>query len=134
MRKIKFRHWDGKKMRIYEPVQFEEDHLWSWDDVNNSDTGWLMQYTGLKDKNGKEIYEGDVIRVFDTNIGCEVCSEDLLHDDDTYCDNHVCDQEVKFNCGWFCEEEIGDFCPPLNYEYLELEIIGNIYENPELIK
>lgn len=70
----------------------------------------LMQYTGLKDKNGKEIYEGDILR----NYG-----------------NDIEDWVVSYEEGKF----IGIFdnvCEDL-YEIHDFEVIGNIYENPELI-
>ena len=67
----------------------------------------LMQYTGLKDKNGKEIYEGDVVK---TSLGI----------------GKVC---MRLGC-WFIEmqKELGYFHTD------EIEVIGNIYENPELLK
>lgn len=74
----------------------------------------VVQYTGLKDKNGKEIYEGDIIK----------------HD------YYVDAQEIKFN-----ERLITYKCYPADVFILKVdeeqenfEIIGNIYENPELLK
>lgn len=72
----------------------------------------LMQYTGLLDKNGKEIYEGDILRV---NIGGDV--QDSLY-------------EVKDMRELFSEFRHDDSY----YQFYEVEIVGNIYENPELLK
>lgn len=59
MREIKFRAWDGEGMRDVFSVQaFSGEVLYA-----GGIKDWkLMQYTGLKDKNGVEIYEGDIIR------------------------------------------------------------------------
>lgn len=105
---------------------------------NHPENFELMQFTGLKDKNGVEIYEGDVIKVFDLNRCCPDCDaidqgEKAEHDEDG-CENYLCTQEVKFNCGWFCKEDTGDYCPPLSEDFIEMEVIGNIYQNLELLK
>lgn len=72
-----------------------------------NETSILMQFTGLKDKNGKEIYEGDIIN--DNGLICE----------------------IKFVEGCFVKNfETGNWII-LNYN--KIEIIGNIYENPELL-
>jgi hypothetical protein len=67
-----------------------------------------MQYTGLKDRNGKEIYEGDF-----TDEGPVIFHNDYL--------------------GFFVKTNSEEEFKPL-YDFALLEIIGNIYENPELLK
>ena len=75
--------------------------------------GTTTQFTGLKDKNGKEIYEGDVVK------------------DDAVSDGVY---SVAFRKGAWCIET--DHWTHSNYMYgrTGLHVIGNIYENPELIK
>ncbi|MBS6025971.1 MAG: hypothetical protein KIB00_18040 [Paeniclostridium sordellii] len=71
----------------------------------------IMQYTGLKDKNGKEIYEGDIL----------LCCE--LEINGTVFFNEGC-----FRVQWEnCIEDLYENCDVY-------EVIGNIYENPELLK
>jgi uncharacterized phage protein (TIGR01671 family) len=82
----------------------------------------LMQYTGLKDKNGKEIFEGDIISVCNGSINCVEWMDDP--------------REVKYtvnkgyNLPLFCWDENGES----NFDSTHwCEVIGNIYENPVLI-
>lgn len=150
MREIKFRAWE----KADSAVDFKGKMQFAY---NNSIEYWMnrpseyevMQFTGLLDRHGKEIYEGDIVRVYDVERGC-LCNdwEDCKAPDDTgceehgehihetpqSCDNFLCTQEVKWACGYFCDEDTGDFCPPLANEEIEMEIIGNIYENSELLK
>lgn len=75
----------------------------------------VMQYTGLKDKNGKEIWEGDILKLIDINVSVFFNSATASFD---------------------FQYEGGD-CESLysNIEAgIEMEVIGNIYENPELLK
>lgn len=105
-REIKFRLFGNGKM--FEPFTLDNDF--------DCLTGWmtdriLMQYTGLKDKNGVEIYEGDIIE----------------------CDNekHLISWNNEQSGFWPFTTRIGNL-----YERIRLgfEVIGNIYENPELLK
>lgn len=74
----------------------------------------LMQFTGLKDKNGKEIYEGDIIRR--SLSGATPTTTD----------------KVYFHNGNFVIG-VDDYIKPLS-DFCTLEVIGNIHQNPELLK
>ena len=77
----------------------------------------LMQFTGLKDKNGKEIYEGDIIKASYEN-------EDEVGE--VFYEKESAMFNIK-GSSWFSEED-------LLYSDRFYEIIGNIYENPELLE
>ena len=118
MREIKFRAWDGK--RLYFPEQFINDSGGlevGYFDPSGCPKGCygypLMQYTGMKDRTGREIYEGDI----------------LVHDMAAY------RGEVKyFEGGYTVGEPISANCL-IHYNTVKYAlIIGNIYENPELLE
>lgn len=115
-----YRAWDIGHKKMYEPacVMFCPNEIREYRVFTASDGEFLgndkhfdiMQYTGLKDKNGKEIYEGD--------IGTDI-------NDDMY--------EVRFDDGAFVVIRDGNVIEPLSEVESYMEVIGNIYENPELI-
>lgn len=119
-REIKFRVWDG------------EGKMLTWEQVKHHGAGWLlnqsqvkkpMQYTGLKDRHGREIYEGDVIRSFDSNGNAILHSIRFVNEEAMFAAVHVPPHEFSPTCGvkqrWITE--------------FSKEVIGNIHEHPHLL-
>ena len=132
MREIKFRAWDkNRKYMLIDLVPFQESRMPSnWHKYYD-----VMQYTGLKDKNGKEIYEGDKVRILYSDW---ISQSDYTITLEQHKQNISSYGVVVFrNCGFEIEFVSGDY---VDYGFIqsgphgEIEIIGNINETPELLK
>ena len=123
MREIKFRAWNPIKDRMAHSDAYEGLHLFFKyvSAVDLQDNFQLMQYTGLKDKNGKEIYEGDILQ-FDYYYDYGQCGE-----------HKTFTRQVDWNdtfCGFSPIYGTGTYIMPRE----RYEVIGNIHENKELLK
>jgi uncharacterized phage protein (TIGR01671 family) len=149
MREIKFRAWDEVSKRLAEVTNVHpkchdmaetvvvRDR--SGESVNTLFSNYtLMQFTGLHDKNGKEIYEGDVVRACHKNefksFVCENGEIEWIE--------HLGQWGVRVPAMLSVEsedkQEKNDAMTwnmlKFNFKHgLELEVLGNIYENPELL-
>lgn len=115
MREIKFRVWDTESK-----IMFDWDRMQEWQgDVGYHDNMFRanhyvpMQYTGLKDSGGTEIYEGDILE--STAFGSEEIGKVIYSEDDAMFELEV--DGVVLNFG--------------NESSKWWTVIGNIYENPE---
>lgn len=122
MREIKFRCWDkeNKEMLDVEYLHWDDCtrefsiRTTMYSDYFDTEDMILMQYVGLKDKNGKEIYEGDIVKA-------------------NWFDKTEVIGEIYFSMGCFilANSSVSD---NQLFIFKNLEVIGNIYENPELLE
>src|SRR5574343_1699712 len=126
MRDIKFRAWDTRYLKMVGQKGVQDFFSIRSDGVPSNEYYTLMQYTGLKDKNGKEIYERDICR--DT---------EEYHEDNPwvaevgYVQSGFC--FVNRKCCSHCAKLEACICQ-IDELIADIEVIGNIYENPELLE
>ena len=128
MREIKFRAWDKENNQMLDVQELNFEDCFYGGEMQIKTTMYndyfdnrempLMQYTGLHDKNGKEIYEGDIIKI--KHIGKTVIAWVAYDDEDagfvTKCKNIILHNELLSD---------------INMR--DKEVIGNIYDNPDLL-
>ena len=129
MRDIKFRAWDKKKNdwfddegSLYIELNGNINFGWNGEVMDDyTDRVILLQYTGLKDKNGVEIYEGDFLMAGDDYLG-------VIKYHSTRA------QFIGKNIGETFQEDEYDTLYTKNGRFNSAKVIGNIYENPELLE
>jgi len=127
-REIKFRAWDTQDKEMWNWEEHDREICWHLSGECSYDI-ILMQYTGLKDKNGVEIYEGDILGYGSGEIyGVVIWGTHKWIAD--------CGGDSCIPTGWWIEQKGNNLLYELLYisELDNYKIIGNIYENPELLK
>lgn len=123
-RDIRFRGWDRENNEMI--YSDHEGGLQQFFDYTDNPTDFttndveFMQFTGLNDKNGKEIYEGDILQAFYGKKNTLFTITKVYFNEKGYWDSKNISEKAPFKVCYL------GFC--------KCELIGNIYENPELLK
>lgn len=137
MRELKFRAWFEEKPIWCNQMFYSDEEpagLGDWfSEVQiEQENVIIMQYTGLKDKHGKEIYEGNVVKVQDP-IETHTSHNSIVYFDSegARINYHPVHKKID-KC--FVLRQLSDYLDIREQDNPTCEIIGNIYENPELLK
>lgn len=124
---IKFRAWNKEEHKMYYDVQDAYDSYvndipaFNFGEILDDTDEWIvMQYAGLEDKYKKELYDGDIFMIGSRE---DNCIYQVVYDEENLC-------YTAYRClyGRKLAINLGDI-----HRSCEFEIIGNIYENPELL-
>jgi len=145
MKEIRFRVWDKREKKMeyltkdtYWVISLTGELVWLDETIGEFikvPHGVVMQYTGLKDKNGKEIYSGDIVNCFDdyTNLFVGVGTVSF----GKFESSHEGGQSRRhYHQGYYIEkngEQIWNKVAE-DLDWGKVEVIGNIYETPELLQ
>jgi len=130
MRPVEFRVWDKKRQKMESCVSVSpfgitdcDRRLWKPDEVE------LMQYTGLCDRNGKKVFEGDIVKgiAIQREGGFEYFGKVVWYGFNTVIGWYVEDAEGR---GW----ELRQLQTRISLDHITGEVIGNIWESPRLLK
>ena len=146
MREIKFRQWDKRNRRFhyFGFLEFKNSPLFvspvtMFDEKSYMERYPVSQYTGMKDTNGVAIYEGDVVQFtywwFDGNHAESLLTGEIVYSDAvmSFQLKGVKNKAWQLHTG--CDND-NDYLTPfseLNFDEADFSVIGNIYENPELL-
>ena len=130
MREIIFRAKEEPYGGWVEGYLVGQKHIGNWPECKPIDPETVGQYTGMTDKNGKRIFEGDILRYTQPE------------DSNAYGLVKFCEygcggtHNVGFNIDWFGRYFTGWLRTDIGFwiKYREIEVIGNIHDNPELLE